>query len=206
MVWKAETPRAAALLLGLFAAAPVFAAPAGGPGAPAMFCCGRICGDSFPEQCRGKAYRVLDAKGNVIREVAAPPTAEQKAAAEAAEQQRKDQEAHNKDQRRRDQALLETYASVKEIDQARERAEANLLTAIKNSEAQLEALRKKRKQVEIDRASGTLPAGEADKALKANAHEAGLQEELRAGKQRDLDGVRARYEADRKRFLELKGS
>lgn len=196
----------AALLLALFAATPSVAAPAAAPGAPALFCCGRICADSFPEQCRGKAYRVLDSKGNVIKEVAAPATAEQKAAAEAAEQQRKDQEAHAKDQRRRDQALLDTYANVKEIDQARERAEANLLTAIKNSEAQLEALRKKRKQVETDRASGAMPPAEADKALKVNTHETGLQEELRAGKQRDLDGVRARYDGDRKRFLELKGN
>ena len=71
----------------LFAAIPAHAAaPASKePASGKMFCCegGRICGDTFPQNCRGKAYSILDAKGNLIREEPAPLTPQQKADASA---------------------------------------------------------------------------------------------------------------------------
>lgn len=204
---KFRPTTALALLAGAWLAAPAHAAPPPGPapGAPALFCCqvnGRsVCADAFPESCRGKAYRVLDSKGNVLREVGPPMTAEQKAAAEAAEKQRKEQEAQAKDQRRQDQALLDTYSNEKEIVQARERAEANVATALNNAEAQIEVLRKRRKQIETG-AAGRPPA-EVERDLKANAAEIRTQEELRDNRKRELDSIRARYENDRRRYVEL---
>ena len=32
----------------------------------------RVCGDTLPEQCRGRAYRILDSGGNIVKEVGAP--------------------------------------------------------------------------------------------------------------------------------------
>jgi hypothetical protein len=42
-----------------------------------FYCCegGRICADSLPEQCRGKAYRILDSGGNLLKEIGPPLTA-----------------------------------------------------------------------------------------------------------------------------------
>ena len=71
------------------AASPLFAAGE-------FYCCpdaasGRsICGDTLPEQCRGRAYRVIGNSGNVIKEVGPPLSAEQKAE-QAAEARRKKQ-------------------------------------------------------------------------------------------------------------------
>ena len=37
----------------------------------------RVCSDTLPEQCRGRAYRILDSGGNIIKEVGAPLSPEQ---------------------------------------------------------------------------------------------------------------------------------
>jgi hypothetical protein len=84
----------------------------------------RVCGDSLPEQCRGRAYRHLDSGGNVIKEVGPPLSAEQKAE-QAAEARRKKQiEEAAREQRYKDQALLDTYAMPQDIDLAQSKAEA----------------------------------------------------------------------------------
>ena len=55
------------------------------PASGRFYCCdgGRVCGDALPEQCRGKAYRILDSSGNLLKEVGPPLTVEQKARAAA---------------------------------------------------------------------------------------------------------------------------
>ena len=126
----------------LFAALPAHAAaPASKePASGKMFCCenGRICGDSFPERCRGKAYSILDAKGNLIREEPAPLTPQQKAEAAAEAQRKKDLEEHAREQRRQDQALLQTYTSAQDIDRSQARAELDVGAAIKGAEERLQ--------------------------------------------------------------------
>ncbi len=197
-----STPKFSVLLLALAASHALAAPPGPPPGAPALFCCvhnGRsVCADSFPEQCRGKPYRVLDSKGNLLKEVGPPMSAEQKAAAEAAEKQAKDQ-------KRQDQALLDTYSNVKEVDLARERAEALHNTAIINAEAQIDVLQKKRKKLETEAKAGGPAAPQIARELKTNAEEMKAQEDIRDSRKREVEAVRAKYEADRKRYLELSG-
>ena len=202
MVSMLKTVTPWALLLA--SASALAAPPAPTPGAPALFCCthnGRsVCADSFPEQCRGKTYRVLDSKGNLLKEVGPPMSAEAKAAAEAAERQAKDQKRH-------DQALLDTYSNVKEIDLARERAESLHNTAIINADAQIEVLKNKRTKLETEARNnaGQPVAAQIKRELEGNAQEIQRQEQQRDGRKKELEGVRSKYEADRKRYLEITG-
>ena len=137
----------------LFAAIPAHAAaPASKePASGKMFCCegGRICGDTFPERCRGKAYSILDAKGSLIREEPAPLTAQQKAEAAAEAQRKRELEEHAREQRRQDRALLQTYTSAQDIDRSQARAELDVGAAIKGAEEKIAAARRQRKKLSL---------------------------------------------------------
>ena len=69
------------LSAGLILLLAAFSAHSAEPAVARIYCCegGRICADSLPEQCRGKAYRILDSGGNLLKEIGPPLTAQQKA-------------------------------------------------------------------------------------------------------------------------------
>lgn len=167
----------------------------------------RTCGDSLPAQCRGQSYRVLDSNGNLLREVGPPLTPEQKAQKELEAKQRKEQEAAEKEQRRKDQALLDTYASPKDIDLAQQKAETDLNNAIAGATAQIDVARAKLKKLEGEAEfykKKTLP-GELAKQIDAVKHEITVQQDLLDVKKRDFETVRNKYDGDRKRYNELTG-
>jgi hypothetical protein len=175
-----------------------------------LYCCdgGRICADSLPAQCRGKAFRILDEKGNVIKEVGPPLTPEQKAQLVLEEKQRKEAEEKLKEQRRKDQALLDTYATLEDIDFAQRKAENDINLAIKDIETKIEASKKKRKKFEDEAEfykKSTMPA-EVAKGLGEADHEIKTQQELLAVKRGDLQTIKTKYDTDRKRYIELTGA
>lgn len=165
----------------------------------------RVCGDMLPEQCRGRAYRVLDSGGNIAKEVGAPLTAEQKAEQVVENRRRKQLEDSTREQRRRDQALLDTYATPDDIDFAQQKAEADVNFAILATIARIDAARTKRKKFEDEAEfykKKTLPP-ELEKDLRALDHEIHLQQDLLNLKKRDFDTIKTKYDADRKRYFEL---
>ena len=186
------------------------ALPAAAQQSNKLYCCngGRICADSLPEQCRGKAYRILDNKGNVIKEVGPPLTPEQKAQLVLEEKQRKEAEEKLKEQRRKDQALLDTYATLEDIDIAQRKAESDINLAIKDIETKIEASKKKRKKFEDEAEfykKNSMPA-EVTKGLGEADHEIKTQQELLAVKRGDLQTIKTKYDTDRKRYIELTGA
>lgn len=165
----------------------------------------RVCGDTLPEQCRGRAYRVLDMGGNVVKEVGPPLTAEQKALQALETQRKKKQDEADREQRRRDQALLDTYTTVEDIDLAQKKAEADVNYFISEANARINALRIKRKKFEDEAEfykKKTIPA-ELDRELRSLDHEIRLQQELLDLKKKDFETIKTKYDADRKRYFEL---
>ena len=200
-----STDKLLAALLAVLAFAPVHAAPV----IDRIFCCegSRYCSDSLPAQCRGKSYRILDRSGNVLEEVGAPLTPEQKAEAAAAAQRKKDQEAQLKEQRRKDQALLDSYASMQDIELAQSKAEADVNLAIRGAEERIAATRKQRQKFENEAEfykNKALPADVA-KGLRSADHEIKTQQELIDVKKAELAAIKAKYDGDRKRYGELTG-
>jgi hypothetical protein len=165
----------------------------------------RVCGDTLPRVCRGEAYRILDGGGNLVKEVGPPLTAEEKAEQAVENKRRKQLEEASREQRRRDQALLDTYTTPEDIDLAQKKAEADLNAAILAALARIEEARSKRKKYENEAefyAKKTLPP-ELSKELRALEHEIRLQQELVDIKRRDFEAIKAKYDADRKRYFEL---
>lgn len=179
-----------------------------------LYCCQdpasgrRTCSDNLPDQCRGRAYKILDSAGNVIKEVGPPLTAEQKAQAAAEAQRKKEEEAAQREQRRKDQALLDTYSSVQEIDLARERREADVQEAIKQAEAKIAKLHQQRKKFESEAEfyrHKPLPP-EVSKGLKDADSEIKAYADLLESKKADFATIRAKYDEDKRRYLQLSGS
>jgi len=165
----------------------------------------RICGDVLPDQCRGHAYRVLDNGGNIVKEVGAALTPEQKAEQALENQRRKQLENASREQRRRDQALLDTYAMPEDIDLAQRKAENDVNLAIVATIGRIDEARSKRKKFETEAEfykKKTLPP-DLDRDLRALDHEIRVQQELLDIKKRDFDSIKAKYDADRKRYYEL---
>ncbi|MCL2523036.1 MAG: DUF4124 domain-containing protein [Betaproteobacteria bacterium] len=166
-----------------------------------------ICGDTLPERCRGHAYRILDRNGNIIKEIAPPLTPEQKAEQAMEARRRKLEEAAAREQRRLDNALLDTYATPQDIDFAQQKAENDVDLAIRNAQEVLAEAQDKRQKLaeEAEFYQKKSMPSELQNDLRATDHEIKVQQELIAVKKREKAAIRAKYEADRKRYLELTG-
>ena len=178
-----------------------------------FFCCPdpqsgrRICGDSLPEICRGRAYRILDGNGNLVREVPAALTPEQKAAKAEEERRRHQQEEIDREQRRKDTALLATYASQQDIDIAQQKTESDARLIMQGIQARIDEATKKRKraQEELEFYRGKpVPPALSQRLKSLDEEVAALQQEL-AGKQQEFGTIRQRYDGERQRLRELTG-
>lgn len=179
-------------------------------GVGVSFCCPdtngrRTCGDTLPESCRSKAYKIINADGMVLKEVAPPLTQEQKAEFAVQDKRRQELEAVAREQRRKDQALLDTYSSVKDIDIAQQQAENDLKTAIASENAQIDVIRQQRKKYEDEAEfykKKSVPADIA-KGLREADYSIKLLENNLKLKQRDFETVKNKYNADRQRYSEI---
>ena len=179
-------------------------------GAGNLFCCTdnngkQVCGDLLPQACYGKAYREIGESGRTIRTVEAPLTAEQRAQRAAEEEKRKAEEIARKEQQRKDQALLNTYGNEQDIELMRKRAEGDVLKAIANAEKKIVEIRQQRKKFENEAEfykKKTLPH-EVQKGLADADSDINSQEVFIAEKKKELEVIRAKYDEDKRRFVEL---
>ena len=186
-----------------------------GLGSPAMaagkmFCCNdgsgkQVCGDILPQECYGRAYRELGESGRTIRNVDAPLTAEQRVRRAAEEEQRKKEQAAQREQQRKDQALLNTYGSEKDIETMRQHAQDDVQKSIRNAETRIAELRMQRKKYEDEAEfykKKQLPS-DIQKGLSNADFEIKAQESIIEAKKKELEIIREKYDGDRRRYLEL---
>ena len=175
-----------------------------------FFCCNdasgkQVCGDILPQACYGRAYRELGSNGQTIRTVDAPLTAEQRSQREAEEEKRKREEEKRKEQQRKDQALLNTYGTEQDIELMRKRAEGDVLKAIANAEKKIVEIRQQRKKFENEAEfykKKTLPH-EVKKGMDDADSDINSQEVFIAEKRKELEVIHAKYDEDKRRFVEL---
>jgi hypothetical protein len=185
----------------------LFATPAE---AGRLYCCAddqgkQVCGDILPPVCRGRAYREIGESGQTVRRVEAPLTAEQRAQQAADEARRKEQEAARKELERKEQALLATYGSEKDIDTLYNRSAQEVAQSIKRAEEKIVEIRQRRKKFENEAEfykKQSLPV-EVAKGLRDADQEIKSQESLIELKNQDLESLRVKYEDDRRRYLEI---
>ncbi len=177
-----------------------------------IFCCTddkgtRVCGDFLPPACQGRAYEERDGKGFIAKQVEAPLTPEQLAKREA-ENARKAEEAKKAaEERRRNQALLATYSSEKDILTARDRALAEVEKNQKQSQGRLDEANKKKKKIDQDKEfyKGKVLPEDVKAAIRENEKEIAAQSAAVAAKIKEATEVRTRFDDERKKYLELTG-
>jgi len=171
-------------------------------------------GDTPPAGCANVVMFETSPSGHVLRRIEPTPTAEQVRARE--EEQRRKMQADKLagEQRRKDVALLASFASEQEFDTARDRNIEPLASRIRTAQERMKAV--DQRLVKIDEEMEFYKAGK--KAAKKEVEVPHLlvaeQERLRnerqtlvasiAGYQKDIESQRTRFDTDKKRWLELK--
>lgn len=166
-------------------------------------------GSAVPRQCIGQPVEQLNAQGMVVRRIDPEGTEKERAAKEAAEaKQRQDLNAQ-REALRRNRALLATYTSAQDIDDARKRALAENHKATSEVETRIAQIRKRHstyeKELETYQGKGAPPARLTDDLRNAEV-DLKYQEQLLAVKQKEVEHINAKYDADRKRYAELTGN
>lgn len=166
-------------------------------------------GSTIPPQCKGELVEALSGQGTLLFRIEPPLTAEQKAAKEAeekkaaeAEEARREAQRQAELQARRDRALLQTYADVSDIDRVRARALAANREAASQVETRIAQL--KQRQEQLAKQAGK-DSEKHEQDLKAVAYDLSLQEQLLESRTREAAEINARYDEEKRKYLELTG-
>ena len=167
-------------------------------------------GSTMPPQCAGQAVNQMNAQGQVVRRTEAMLTPEQRAAKEAEGRLNKEKEAEaarkEQEESRKNKALLSTYGSEKDIEIARTRALADNEKAVKETQAKIAQIEKTgvtlRKELEFY-AGKNKPPPKVTQDIQNNDIDLKAQNDLLAAKKRDVNGINAKYDEDKRRYLEL---
>jgi chromosome segregation ATPase len=191
------------------------------PAAQAAFRCvdekGRThIGDTPPAGCKNVVMYEVTRGGTVLRKIDPSLTEEQvRARAEAEERQRLADKAAA-EQKRKDSALLSTYANEKEFDTTRDRNIEPLKQRIVQSEQRNKEIDKRVKQVKEEMEFYTAGKKKGDKGKDQAAPMAAELERLDDEKKqvaknivdynREIAEIRSKFDADKQRWVALKRS
>ena len=179
------------------------------PATRMIYCCDvggqPVCGDILPEACYGRAYREVSPSGTVRRVVPAPLTPEEIAARDAEVNERRVEAALQLKQQRMDEALLETYRSLPQLDARRDREIGALdlaIQALRQREGEL--IERQRVLIEEAAQAGE---GNVSPVLEENIQsldgEIVAQRSVIAAKMRERAAVLDRFDEDRQRYIRL---
>ena len=191
-------------------------AAAGAPstGTGKLFCCNdtsgkQVCGDILPNECYGKVYREIGPSGRTLRVVKPPPpppSAAELAKKQAEDDAKKKEEKIALDKKRQDDALLNTYGSVRDIDAMRERALGDTGKLITAAEENIADLKEKKKEQE-DEAKAYKNAADVPEQIKRSIDkleaQIKVQEQFIAERKTATASIRAKYDDEKRRYLEL---
>ena len=167
-------------------------------------------GSTMPPQCAGQAVNQMNTQGQVVKRTEAMLTPEQRTAKEAEARLNKEKEAEaarkEQEESRKNKALLSTYGSEKDIEIARARALADNEKAVKETQAKIAQIEKTgvtlRKELEFYKGKNKPPA-KVTQDIQNNDIDLKAQNDLLAAKKRDVNGINAKYDEDKRRYLEL---
>lgn len=166
----------------------------------------RYYGSIVPQECAGRPVEQLSPQGMVIKRIDPEGSEKERLAKEAEAAKKREDDAAAKEAARRNRALLATYASESDIEEARSRALADNQKAVDEAESRIAAIRKRQtgfeKELEFYQGRNKPPAKLADDMKSAEDDLKAAQDSL-AAKQKEVEGINAKYDEDRKRYSEL---
>ena len=165
-------------------------------------------GSTVPTPCLGQPIEQLNTSGMVVRRINPEGEEKERAVKDAEAKKKREDEAAAKDAARRNRALLATYTSEQDIDEARSRALADNEQAVRDVELRIDAIKKRQasydKELEFYKGGNKPPARLQDDIRDAEI-DLQAQENLLVVKKKDVNSINARYADDKKRYRELTG-
>jgi hypothetical protein len=167
-------------------------------------------GQTIPQACLGQPLELINRQGLVVKRI--DPEGDEKArlAKEAEAEKRREMEAAQREVMLRNRALLATYTSEKDIEEARSRALREHDKQVKEVEARITDIRKRQERFEKDLAvykeagKGEPPARLREEIVNASI-DLKAQQTLLEAKKKEALSINARYDDDRKRYAEATG-
>jgi len=164
-------------------------------------------GEAIPPEYKDQASTEMSKNGLTVRKIDAAATGnEQKKAAE--EKAIKDREEKQRafEQRRRDMALMNTYTSAREIDEHRERTLQVPMQTLKGLEPRLKKAQDRLASLQGQAAALAKKGKSTDVVDQDIADEKAEIDSLKADMERgqaQIEAIKAKFDADKKRYLEL---
>jgi hypothetical protein len=180
-------------------------------------------GSTIPQPCVGQPIEALSPTGTVIYRIDAEADRKALEAKEAEAARKREEDNASREAARRNRALLATYTSEKDIEEARNRALAENDKEVKEVLSRIEAIKKRQAgyQKEMEFYSDG-PAAAADKGkakaaprniakpppklvedMRTAEVDMKLQEQALEQRKKNVAVINAKYDDDRKRFLAL---
>lgn len=167
------------------------------------------CGDKVPPEYQTSATKELDSRGVTRKQTESVDEANRRREKEQeVVKSRTEDDRKALDQRRQDTALLETYASEKEIDMKRDRdlqvldlQTEQLQVAVKNATQNYNDA--KGRAATLEKTKKPLPPALKDELSRVTADKQRFEQSI-LNKNKEKEELRARYAEYRKRFIELR--
>ena len=163
-------------------------------------------GQSVPPACLGMPVEQLNAQGMVVKRYDAAASAAEREKKQAEEAERKKREAITKEEGRKSRALLATYTSEHDIENARGRALKENQVAVADIESKIAGIKKRQATLgkELDFYQGkNKPPVKLEQDIKNAQFDLTTQEGLLATKKKEVESINAKYDDDKRRYLEL---
>jgi hypothetical protein len=160
-----------------------------------------------PPECLGRDTQELNKSGSLIRKNPAviPLTPAQEQAREAERKKKVEEEEKSKEERRKNLALLNTYSSERDIDDARARALEEAKVAIEDTERAIAGAQKRRQELESEKefyVKKPIPL-KLKRDISNNEIEITNQTVLLDAKKKEISTINAKYDEDKRRYVEL---
>jgi len=167
-------------------------------------------GQTVPQACLGRPMELINKQGLVVKRI--DPEGEEKArlAKEAEAEKKRELDAARQDVLRRNRALLATYTSEKEIEEARNRDLRYHQKGIEEVERRIADIKKRQVQFEKELALfNDASKGSPPPRLKEEVSNAEIdlkaQQGLLEAKKKEAASINARYDEDKRRYQEATG-
>src|SRR5438046_8804942 len=160
-----------------------------------------------PPECLGRDTQELNKSGTLIRKnpAAVPLTPAQEQAREAERRKKIENEERSKEERRKNLALLNTYSSEKDIEDARTRALADAQGGIVDTQRRIAGAHKRHKELEAEKefyVKKPMPF-KLKQEIANNDVEIKNQIVLLDAKKKEISTINAKYDEDKRRYVEL---
>jgi hypothetical protein len=158
-----------------------------------------------PTECLGKETQELSRQGQITKRTEAALTPEQQAARDEEIKKKAEAEAAAREEKRKNQALLNTYPTDNDLEEARRRALKDNEIAIQETQKRIAGAEKRKKELDAEKeffVKKPMPPKLQDD-VKHNEVEIANQRELLEAQKKQVATINAKFDEDKKRLLEL---